>query len=406
MRQEVNLAWGSTAPAATRDSGWDAAVQSAQVRSYLVTEIHLCARPGLRSGGLEAQARSMYWNLLAEMHALGVGPLDIVTEKIFLSDVDVQAPVLQRVRHEFHGSHRGPLEPMPALTLVQQPPARPGQLCEVLVFVLIPEEGRSLVSRGMDGLPPGCSGRIVEAGGLRHCFLSGVSGESPEGASGFARQADAMFAAGELGLEREGFSFSDVVRTWIYLRDVGAHYGEMNASRREFFLSRGVSPPPASTGIQGAPPGPGRLCSLDLVAVAGGGRLEVRPIHARTLNEAPAYGADFSRGMRVAFEDRAVIYVSGTASINAAGRIVAPADIVGQVDRMLLNVKALLAGHGAMFGDIVSAVTYLKKPEYLEAIRSGCRLRGLPERIPNTICIADICRPEWLCEMEAIAVLT
>jgi enamine deaminase RidA (YjgF/YER057c/UK114 family) len=110
--------------------------------------------------------------------------------------------------------------------------------------------------------------------------------------------------------------------------------------------------------------------------------------------------------MRVAFEDRAVIYVSGTASINAAGRIVSPGDIVGQVDRMLLNVKALLAGNGAMFGDIVSAVTYLKKPEYLEAFRSGCRQRGLPERIPNTICIADICRPEWLCEMEAIAVLT
>jgi hypothetical protein len=32
--------------------------------------------------------------------------------------------------------------------------------------------------------------------------------------------------------------------------------------------------------------------------------------------------------------------------------------------------------------------------------------RGLPGGIPNTICEAGVCRPDWLCEMEVTAILT
>jgi hypothetical protein len=42
----------------------------------------------------------------------------------------------------------------------------------------------------------------------------------------------------------------------------------------------------------------------------------------------------------------------------------------------------------------------------VEAFRRIAARRGLPAGLPNTVCLADICRPEWLCEMEMTAVLT
>jgi enamine deaminase RidA (YjgF/YER057c/UK114 family) len=246
---------------------------------------------------------------------------------------------------------------------------------------------------------------VVEAGGARHLFLSGITGGIAGDRMAFPGQASAMLMNSEEVLAREGFSFRDVIRTWIYLKDIDSQYSDLNACRRAFFTSHQVRPAPASTGIRGAVHPPDRTCGLDLRAISHDGRVKVRPIHAPTMNEAPVYGSDFSRGTCVTIEDRTVLYISGTASIDTTGHVIAPGDIEGQVDRMLVNVKALLEGQGAGWGDLVSAVTYLKRPEYRETFLRVCGRHGLPERIPSTTCVADICRPEWLCEMEAIAVM-
>jgi enamine deaminase RidA (YjgF/YER057c/UK114 family) len=109
--------------------------------------------------------------------------------------------------------------------------------------------------------------------------------------------------------------------------------------------------------------------------------------------------------MRVDLEDRSILYVSGTASIGDRGQVVHPGHIEGQVERMLENIKALLAGQNAGFADVVCATTYLKDPGYAPAFRRIAGRRGFPAHVPNTVCVADICRPEWLCEMEITAVL-
>jgi enamine deaminase RidA (YjgF/YER057c/UK114 family) len=247
---------------------------------------------------------------------------------------------------------------------------------------------------------------VAEIGDLRHVFLANVTGGRPGDGIGFPGQAASMFQAAESILEREGLSFRDVVRTWIYVDGIDAHYDELNLARREFFQSRQVRPCPASTGIQGAVPPRDRACGLDLRALSGTGQFQVRPIHASTMNEAPTYGSDFSRGMRVTTDHREVIYVSGTASIDTEGRVLHVGDPAAQADRMLLNIQQLLAEQGAGFRHIVSAITYLKRAEDLPRMLEVCRRRGFPESVPNTFCVADVCRPEWLCEMEAIAVMT
>ena len=388
-------------------SPWDAPAQSSTTSTHSLIETHLRVAPERDTGGFAEQAGTMYENLGRELRCLGATPADMVTEKIFLSDLPTQVKVLSEIRGVFHGKCDGPGGARPATTLIEQPPAWNGRLCEVQAVVMQPANGSVLARRALRGLPPGATGLLIREGDQRHIFLSGVTSPEAGDHPGFQRQASTMFELAEECLKREETSFHDVVRTWIYLSDVDADYGYMNLARRDFFISRGIDPPPASTGIRGVPHPAGRPCGLDLRAIAGGGmtRVGIRPIGAPTMNEAPEYGADFSRGTRVDLPDRVIIHLSGTASVDTDGCVAHPGSIDGQVNRMLLNLEELLAGQGTGPETLVSATTYLKRAGDLDLFRQIAARRGFPETIPNTIVVADICRTGWLCEIEAVAVL-
>jgi enamine deaminase RidA (YjgF/YER057c/UK114 family) len=288
---------------------------------------------------------------------------------------------------------------------VQQPPARPGQLVEIQALAAITGPGGAPGIAPLAGLPPGTSGCLLAAGGIRRAHLAGITGGRPGDALGFRSQADDVFARAEAGLLTQGLALGNVARTWLFIADIDRDYVELNHARRDFFTARRVAPAPASTGIQGIVWPPDRRCSMDMVAYDGPAVGAIRPIRAPTMNEAADYGSDFSRAMRVDLGHRSIIYVSGTASIDAAGRVLHPGDPAAQARRMLLNVEQLLAGQGAGLERIVQAVTYVKRAADRDAILGACRDAGVPGAIPHTLCVADICRPEWLCEMEAIAVV-
>jgi enamine deaminase RidA (YjgF/YER057c/UK114 family) len=71
---------------------------------------------------------------------------------------------------------------------------------------------------------------------------------------------------------------------------------------------------------------------------------------------------------------------------------------------MLHNIAALLAGQGATFTDLVSGVVYLKRPGDAPVLRALCRQRGF-DGFPCALVEAPLCRPELLCEAEAVAML-
>ena len=123
-----------------------------------------------------------------------------------------------------------------------------------------------------------------------------------------------------------------------------------------------------------------------------------------TLNEAWIYGSDFSRGLRVVEANKLALYVSGTASIDDAGRTVHVGNFEAQADRMLGNIASLLAEHGARFENVTSGVTYLKNRGDASALRSLCRKRGF-DGFPCVLVEAALCRPELLCESEVVAIL-
>ena len=367
-----------------------------------LTEIHLAARPEPSATGFVAQVRSAYAALLGALAAHGAGPADVVTERIFLGDIAAQADDAAAAGREAWGAAAAR---RPASTILEQAPARPGQLVEIQALAAVAGPGGAPALSAPGGLPPGASGCLVAAGAVRRAHVARIAGGRPGDALGFRSQADDMLARAEAGLVGQGLALGRVARTWIFLADIERDYAELNHARRDFFAARSLAPVPASTGIRGGAWPKDRRCTMDLVAYDGPGVGAIRPLHAPTMNEAREYGSDFSRAMRVDLGQRSIVYVSGTASIDAAGRVLHAGDPAAQARRMLLNVEQLLAGQGAGLDRIVQAVTYVKRAADRDAVLIAGRAAGVPGAIPHTVCVADVCRPEWLCEMEAIAVI-
>ena len=54
--------------------------------------------------------------------------------------------------------------------------------------------------------------------------------------------------------------------------------------------------------------------------------------------------------------------------------------------------------------DLIRATTYLKRAEDFELFQRIYTEHGFPLDIPHTVCKADVCRPEWLVEIEGAAI--
>jgi enamine deaminase RidA (YjgF/YER057c/UK114 family) len=252
----------------------------------------------------------------------------------------------------------------------------------------------------------GCAGGIgVSMHGYEHLHLTHLTGEGrPDGPPDFTAEAESMLARAEECLRRQGLSFRNVIRTWFYLRDMDADYAAFNRVRNRFYAARPIAPLPASTGIQGSVFPSAYRCGMDLYALGGCAPCTLTVMHSPTMNEPSDYRSAFSRGLRLDLTDASFLYVSGTASIDAAGQVAHVDDIDGQVERMLHNVRELLAAQGAGLEQAVSAITYLKSATLLEPFRKVCARHPELQGVVNSVVVAGVCRPEWLCEIELQAV--
>ena len=143
--------------------------------------------------------------------------------------------------------------------------------------------------------------------------------------------------------------------------------------------------------------------AMDLYAVAAGSEVRVDALAPGPMGEATTYGSAFARGSRLTEPGRSTIYVSGTASIDGRGGVVAVGDIAGQLACMFDNVRALLTAAGMELRDTLSATVYLKSAEHLRAFVEAAAAAGLPADVPAAVVVTQICRPEWLCEIELCA---
>ena len=129
----------------------------------------------------------------------------------------------------------------------------------------------------------------------------------------------------------------------------------------------------------------------------------------QTLNEAPAYGSAFSRGLRLDIKGVTILLISGTASVDEHGQTVHVGDFGAQTWRTYQNITGLLEAEGATWKDVVRTTCYLRDIERDYAEFNQIRAQFLKEQgldpLPASTGIqAILCRPDLLVEIEAMAI--
>ncbi len=129
------------------------------------------------------------------------------------------------------------------------------------------------------------------------------------------------------------------------------------------------------------------------------------------LNEAPAYGSAFTRGLRVELPGGvSQLLISGTASVGESGETLYEGDFRAQLWRTYHNITRLLESEGATWQDVIRTTCYIRDIErdYREfnSVRNEFfHALGLNPFPASTAIQARICRSDLLVEIEAIAMM-
>ncbi len=199
----------------------------------------------------------------------------------------------------------------------------------------------------------------------------------------------------------------NLVRTWIYVRDVDNNYQGMVDARRELFKRNGLTSSThyvASTCIEALSEKASHLVRMDGLIVTGLRPEQLVHLHSpEHLCPTYLYDVTFERASRLIFGDRSHYYISGTASIDKDGNVLHQANIIRQAERTLENVNALLEAGGASFDDLKHLVVYLRDASDYPAVKEYLDTT-LPDSIPYITVRGAVCRPSWLIEIEGVAV--
>jgi enamine deaminase RidA (YjgF/YER057c/UK114 family) len=248
-------------------------------------------------------------------------------------------------------------------------------------------------------------GFIYEDDGARYCRLRGLLPADLSASRG--EQARSVFVAAAAILAQNGFSFIDVVRTWIYLDHLLEWYEEFNAVRTEFFKEMGIFDHivPASTGIGAGNPF-GAAVTMDVFAAQPkSSEFVVQTIDSPLQNPALEYQSAFSRAIELRNPICRNLLVSGTAGITPDGKTAYPNDPEKQVRLTMEVVQAILASRGMNWSDLCRGIAYFKNMAYLPIYKQIASELNIP-RFPLAVAHADICRHDLVFEIEVDAAQT
>jgi enamine deaminase RidA (YjgF/YER057c/UK114 family) len=246
-------------------------------------------------------------------------------------------------------------------------------------------------------------GHIYEDGCARYCRLCGLM---PSNLNASRRvQARSAFETAASVLDQHGFSFTDTVRTWIYLDHLLEWYDDFNAIRTAFFNEAGIFDHllPASTGIGAGNPF-GAAIAMDIFAVQPKGpEFSVQPIDSPLQNPAPDYMSSFSRAVELKSPTHRNLLISGTASISPRGLTVHPDEPEKQIRLTMDVIQAILESRGMCWSDLFRGIAYFKDLAYLPLYQQVAAELNIP-RFPLALSHADICRHDLVFEIEVDAV--
>ncbi len=351
-----------------------------------VTECHLTVQ-------LSEDAREPLKTLDLAWHcalaAADIGADSTTFRRVFCSDAANQAAGLLEMRR----SHPG------AFSVIGQAPLPAAKFALWSQHFVDPSGPNDIVS----GYSSSCA---LRRGPLTHHWITGMAGPAGRDSAG---QTRSVLEKHHDWLADNGMTLAGhVVRTWWFVRNIDSDYQGLVDARRGFFADHGLTRDThyiASTGIAGAPAEPTAKLALDSHAIAGLRAEQVEylcaPDHLCPTHD---YGVTFERATAVSYADRRHVFLSGTASIDPAGRILHEGDVLQQLDRTMENIEALLARAGANTGDLAVVLVYLRDPADGAVIQQTLRERL--GAVPFVLLHAPVCRPGWLIEIEGLAIVS
>jgi enamine deaminase RidA (YjgF/YER057c/UK114 family) len=246
-------------------------------------------------------------------------------------------------------------------------------------------------------------GYIHEDDCARYCRLRGLL--PADLTASRAGQARSVFETAAAILAQNGFRFTDIVRTWIYLDHLLEWYDDFNAVRTAFFNETGIFDHivPASTGI-GARNPLGAAITMDFFAVQPKSpEFTVQTVASPLQNPALEYKSSFSRAVELGSPTHRNLLISGTASIAPDGKTVYQDEPEKQIRLTMDAVKAILESRGMNWNDLFRGIAYFKDMTYLPIYKRVAAELNIP-RFPLAVAHADICRHELIFEIEVDAV--
>lgn len=252
----------------------------------------------------------------------------------------------------------------------------------------------------------GVIGSVFDDAAGTYCRLDGLSPSDPRQPR--EAQVRLVFERIERALQQADMAFENVIRTWFYVDRILEWYSGFNAVRSRFFEERGVFGRllPASTGVGGANHAGGAMLA-DVLAVKrreGGFPLTVREVPSPLQGSAMEYRSSFSRAVEMDGGDHRRLLVSGTASIDAAGKTARLGDARGQMELTVDVAEALLQSRRMEWADVTRAIAYVKAGKDADLWRRYAEGRGLGD-LPAVVVENDICRDDLLFELELDAIV-
>lgn len=208
-------------------------------------------------------------------------------------------------------------------------------------------------------------------------------------------------------MKEKGMNLADhLLRTWIYVTNIDMNYEGVVKARNDFFRQYGLTPEThfvASTGIGGYSATRQAKVAIDFLTAMANSQQDFKYLQALDhLNPTHEYGVAFERGTRITLKDAYQYFISGTASIDSKGNVLYLNNVLKQINRLIENIRALLADGDSTLNDVKYFIVYLRDFSDYNVVESYMR-QHFPH-VPRIILHAKVCRPQWLIEMECVAV--
>jgi enamine deaminase RidA (YjgF/YER057c/UK114 family) len=246
----------------------------------------------------------------------------------------------------------------------------------------------------------GCAWEDVAA---RHCELGDLRDEHT--AHSPPVQARQVLEDMAVALRQANMEFRHVYRTWFRIRDILGWYGDFNRVRTEFFSRIRVFDGllPASTGIGAANSGGAALVSGLWAMDPKAHSIQARAVDSPLQRSATEYGSSFSRAVELDLGDHRRLTISGTASVEPAGKTVHVGDVTAQVELTMRVVRAILNSRGMDWAHVTRGVAYFRQSTDMGSYLRWCQANNV-KNMPVIVSHHTVCRNDLLYEIEIDAV--